>query len=279
MPSPSTAGLGGEVMAVSALRHFAVRIPLILGCWPSVAQSARPHLEFEPKGTFFQLVLVNDSEKAIEAFFVRQTCNASDQFTAAILYNGLRGTSGTIESGEHRGLGGGWKLPSDDLACDAQLEAVFFADGSFEGNDAAVRSLKARGDGITASVNYWMDRIKREKTDGSTLGLLLDAIKQRVAADKVPQGKYPLNPVHGTPPPLREYWEGRREVDVALEARFPTDLSTVKANELLQRVTDYMEKRRADIEGTEALQKLNTVFPPISEHGEVGDKASNGSRR
>jgi hypothetical protein len=260
-------------MAVCALRPVAFCIPLILGCLPLASQSARTHLEFEPKGSFFQLVLVNDSEKAIEAFSVRQTCDKSGEFTAAILYNGLRGTNGVIESGEHRGLGGGWKSPSGDLACDAQLEAVFFADGSFEGNDAAVRGLKARGDGITASVNYWVDRIRREKTDGTTLGSLLDVIKQRVAVDKAQQGRYPLNREHGTPPLLREYWEGRREVDAALEARFPRDLFTVKANELLQRVTDYMEKWKADIDGTEALQKLNTVFPPISAHAEVNDKA------
>jgi hypothetical protein len=252
-------------MAVFALRQVAFRIPLLLGCLPLAAQSTRPHLEFEPKGSLFQLVLVNDSEKAIEAFSVRQTCDKWGQFTAAILYNGLRGTSGVIESGDHRVLGGGWKLPSGDLACDAQLEAIFFADGSFEGSDAAVRGLKARGDGITASVNYWVDRIKREKTDGSTLGLLVDAIKQGVAADKAQQGRYSLNPAYGTSPLLWEYWEGRREVDSAFEARFPRDLSTVKANELLQRVTDYMEKRKTDIDGTEALQKLNTVFPPISE--------------
>jgi hypothetical protein len=261
-------------MAVFALRQVGFCIPLIMGCLPLAAQSARPRLEFEPQGSFFQLVLVNDSEKAIEAFSVRQTCDKSGEFTAAILYDGLRGTSGIIQSGEHRGLGGGWKSPSGDLACDAQLEAVFFADGSFEGNDAAVRGLKARGDGITASIHYWVDKIKREKSDGSTLGLLLDAIKQRLAADKAQQRRYPLNPEQGTPPLFREYWEGRREVDSALEARFPADLSTVKTNELLQRVTDYMEKRKADIDGTEALQKLNTVFPPISEHG---DKIPGGS--
>jgi hypothetical protein len=264
-------------MAMFALRQVAFCISLILGCLPLAGQSARPHLEYEPKGSLFQLVLVNDSEKTIEAFSVWQTCGKSGQFTAAILYKGLRGTSGVIESGEHRGLGGGWKLPSGDLACDAQLEAIFFADGSFEGNDAAVRSLKARGDGVTASVNYWVDRIKREKNDGSTVGLLRDAIKQRVAADKVLQGRYPLDPEHGTPPLLREYWEGRREVDAALGACFPRDLSTVKAHELLQRVTDYMEKRKADIDGTAALQKLNTIFPPISEHGEVSDKVPDGS--
>jgi len=264
-------------MAVFALRQVGFCIPLIMGCLPLAAQSARPHLEFEPHGSSFQLVLVNDSERAIEAFSVRQTCAKSGEFTAAILYNGLRGTTGIIESGEHRGVGGGWKSPSGDLACDAQLEAVFFADGSFEGNEAAVRGLKARSDGITASVNYWVDRIKREKPDGSTLGLLVDAIKQRVAADKAQQGRYPLNPEQGTPPLLWEYWEGMREVDSALAARFPRDLSTVNTNELLQRVTDYMERRKADIDGTEALQKLNSVFPPISEHGEVGDKAPGGS--
>ena len=206
---------------------------------------------------------MNDSEKAIEAFSVRQRCDKSGEFTAAILYKGLRGTSGIIESGEHRELGGGWKSPSGDFACDAQLEAVFFAGGSFEGNNAAVRGLKARADSITASIHYWVDRIKREKTDGSTLGVLLDAIKQRVAADRAQQRRYPLNPEQGTPPLLRKYWEDRREADSALEARFSTDLSTVKTNERLQRVTDYMEKRKADIDGTgtaETEQRLSADF-------------------
>jgi hypothetical protein len=52
-----------------ALRQGALCIPLILGYLPLAAQSSSYHLEFESQG----LVLVNDSEKVIEAYSVRQT--------------------------------------------------------------------------------------------------------------------------------------------------------------------------------------------------------------
>jgi len=34
--------------------------------------------------------------------------------------------------------------------------------------------------------------------------------------------------------------------------------------ELLRKVTDHVEKRKADIAANEVMQKLNTIFPPIS---------------
>jgi len=49
---------------------------------------------------------------------------------------------------------GGWHR-SDDHSGDPLVETVIFTDGNFEGKESAVRSLKAKGDGIAASVNYW----------------------------------------------------------------------------------------------------------------------------
>jgi hypothetical protein len=142
---------------------------------------------------------------------------------------------------------------------------VIFTDGSFEGKDAAVRGLKALGDGQVADINYWANGIKREKPDGSTLGLLLNEIKQSGAHDKAEQSRYPNHLDHVRFRPLWEYWEGKWAVDFDIESQFPTDLSAVKPNELLKQVANYVEKRKADIDGNEAMQKLNTIFPPISE--------------
>ena len=150
---------------------------------------------------------------------------------------------------------------------------MFFTDGSFEGKDAAVRGLKALGDGEAANINYWIDRIKKEKPDGSTLGLLLNEIKRRVAYDIAEENKYPNHLDHVRFRPLWEYWVGTWAVDFDIESLLTKDLSPVKPNELLERVTNYVEERKADIDGNQAMQKLNTVFPPISEPGGIGDKA------
>lgn len=256
-------------MPAFALRHVAFCIASILGYLPSAAQNSNYHVEFRPQGRrpYSHLVLVNDSEKAIEAYSVLQVCVRNAQFAATILSNGetFLGTSGTIEPGERRTLRGGWIYHPNDPACDAHVEAVFFADGSFEGKDAAVRGLKALGDGEAASIRYWADRMKTEKPDGSTLGLLLDEIKQRIAEDDAEESRYPNHLDHVKFRPLWQYWEGQKAVDIDIESQFPKDLSTVEPKELLQRVADYVEKRKAAIDGNEVMQKLNTIFPQISE--------------
>jgi hypothetical protein len=253
------------------LRQLALCIPLIVGYLPLAAQSSSYHLEFESQG----LVLVNDSEKVIEAYMVREACDKFAGFTARILYVGTHGgRSAVIKSGERRNLG---ISRPDDQSCDQLVDAVIFADGSFEGKEAAVRSLKAHSDGIAASVNYWVDRISRENPDGSTLASLLDEIKRRIANDKAQAGRYPAHLERETPPPLWEYWEGRWAVDHSLEERFQREWTAMKADEALHRARDYMVKRKADIDGDEGLQKLNTAFPPIAEPGRIVDKTPDGS--
>ena len=77
--------------------------------------------------------------------------------------------------------------------------------------------------------------------------------------------------------PLWEYWEGKKAVDFDIESQFPRDLSSVEPTELLQRVTNYVEKRKADIDGNEVMQKLNAIFPQISEPNGFVNQAPDGS--
>ena len=251
-----------------AVRQVALCFPLILGSLPLAAQSSSYYLEFESQS----LVLVNDSEKVIEAYSVRQPCARGAQLVTVILGSAHQSTqhrslggSGVIEPGERRNLGGGWIYRPDDHSCDALLEAVIFTDGSFGGKEAAVRSLKAQGDGTAASVHYWLDRIKGQNPDGSTLTSLLDEIKWRIAVDRRQLGQPAARLQDGPPPALWGYWFGRREEDQSLQFRFQREWSAMRADEALHRAKDYMAKRKADIGGDEGLQKLSTAFPPVSE--------------
>ena len=268
-------------MPAFAPRHLAFCILLTLGCLPLAAQSSSYHVEFEPEESRFlsHLALVNDSAKSIEAYSVIQTCGRYAQFAATILDNGQTsfGDNAVIGPGERRTLRGGWIFNPDVPSCDAQVEAVFFTDGSFEGKDAAVRGLKALGDGEAASIDYWADRIKKEKPDGSRLDSLRDEIKLRIDHEKAEESKYPNHLDDVRFRPLWEYFEGKLAVDFDIESLLPTDLSAMEPAELLRKVTDYVEKRKADIAANEVMQKLNTIFlPPIFE---PGDKARDVNTR
>ena len=150
--------------------------------------------------------------------------------------------------------------------CQNRINAVLFSDGSFEGDDAAVRSLKAGRDGLAAAVRYWADRIDREKPDGSTLNALLAEVRERVAADQAKEKKYPIS-VNRDPsaPPLWEYWASWATVEGDIELRFPKDFGQEKPSATLRKVTDMINEWKTKIDGNIALQKLNVVIPAISE--------------
>ena len=49
---------------------------------------------------------------------------------------------------------------------------------------------------------------------------------------------------------------------------FPKDLSPEIAGEYFRKVADEINQWKKKIDGNLALQKLNVVFPPISESGD-----------
>jgi hypothetical protein len=266
--------------------------PVILGWLPLAAQSSSYHLEFADHKHSQQVILVNDSEKSIEAYGASQLCFKPKQYVGVdesrdILDISFRGTpssmraadgrepprSGVLETGARRSTG---IFIPENWDCETQVNAVLFSDGSFEGEDAAVRGLKSRRDGLAAGIHYWADRISREKPYGSTLDALRDEVKQRKVEDQMKQRTYTSHPrltfekaEPPIPPPLLgQYWSGWLAVEANIELLFPKDLSQEKASENFRKVADEINQWKAKIDGNLALQKLNIVFPPISEPGD-----------
>lgn len=269
-------------------------LPVILGWLPLAAQSSSYHLEFDGSIPGHQSVfLVNDSEKSIEAYGASQLCFKPKQYVGHpddsrdVLDDPFKGARSDMRAADGSGpprsgaldTGARWRtsmatLP--DWDCRTQVNAVLFSDGSFEGEDAGVRGLKAKRDGLAAAAYYWADRISREKPDGSTLDALHDELKKRKAEDLLKRGKYQSQPhltfeeaVLPVPPQmLWQYWSGWLSVETNLEFQLSKYLTQEKAGEKFRKVADEINQWKAKIDGNLALQKLNVVFPAITESGD-----------
>ena len=261
--------------------------PIIVGWLPSVAQSSSYHLEFADSRSGHQSVfLVNDSDKPIEAFAASQRCQKANGGSGTdgsrdILFYPSKGAGSDMQAADRSGpprsgvldTGERWRtflaMMLEKGDCRNRITAVLFSDGSFEGDDAAVRGLKAQRDGLAAGVHYWADRISHEEPDGSTLNALLAEVRERMVADQAKQKKYPASG-HGDSSAhlLWEYWASWTTVERDIELRFPKDLSQEKPSATLRKVADMINGWKTKIVGNIALQKLNVVFPPISASGD-----------
>jgi hypothetical protein len=264
-------------MSSLGVRAVVFCFPVILGWLPVAAQSFSYHLEFEDNAGSKQVILVNDSEKPIEAFSASQRCQKAHGWSGSggirdiLFYPSKDIDSGVLDTGARRSTFLAMMPERGD--CQNRITAVFFSDGSFEGDDAAVRSLKAGRDGLAAGVHYWADRISREKPDGSTLNSLLPDVRGRTVADEAKQQKYPTSGHRdSSAQPLWEYWANWVTVDRNIELRFPKDLAQEKPSATLRRVADMINGWKTKIDGNIALQKLNIVFPAISESSESEDR-------
>ena len=255
-------------------------VPVILGGLPLAAQSSSYHLEFDDR-TPSRAALVNDSAKSIEAFVALQRCQKPGSYSGfdnsrdildiprgvgseILAADGHPARSGVLETG------GRWQtnlaIFPENGDCRNHVSGVLFSDGSFEGEDAGVRGLKAWRDGLAAAVHHWADRINQEKPDGSTLEALHDELKRRKSEDQMKLRKYKSDIRIDDPPQLLwQYWSGWLAVETNLEFRLSKDLSEGKADENFRKLADEINHWKMKIDGNLALQKLNIVFPAISE--------------
>lgn len=276
-------------MSSSVARTLVFCFPALLGCLPLAAQSSSYHLETD--GKVQRLVLVNDSEKSIEAYEASQLC-----FKPRV-YSGMPDASRDILNtpwgagwGEIRAADGRWPVRSGVLEpggrwytemasipekgdCRTEIHAVLFSDGSFEGEDAGVRGLKAKRDGIAAAIRHWADRISGEKPDGSTLEVLHDELRKSKAEHQMKRDEYRSqialsferveSPV--PPEPMWMYWSGWLAVEWQFDFQLSRQLSQERAAEKLRKITDEINQWKTRVDGNLALQKLDKVFPAISE--------------
>jgi hypothetical protein len=161
-------------MLTRLLRGFALWLVVLPAWLPSPAQQHSYHT-VNPDDVHF--ILVNDSKKTIEAFHAREHCGElfgwmiRDSLSLNIL---SKYEFGATESMQDRMVKPGGRFVSilslinSRERCEEAVDAVIFSDGSYEGEEQALRGLQDERAGITESIKYWADRFRREKSDGSS---------------------------------------------------------------------------------------------------------------
>src|ERR1700691_1368228 len=246
----------------------------LCGCLPLFGQGRGYHMELSD-GSSGWAILVNDSQKTIEAYHFSARCLSAGRMKSATehIYGGLDrevtsragpppGSVAGIIS--HRdALEPGARTVSTNLlphpsGCvwDADFDAFIYADGSYEGDEMRVGGVQARRDGVAEGVKYWANRLAQEAIDKASL----DPIRADAERLKEEDRKKTMSPGCGKLPLACQYWRGRSQMDggVALDTRPWKDGPYIDGyGGIIQMYARHEKKIEADV----ALKKLDAVFP------------------
>jgi len=254
------------------IRFRLVWLAMLCGCVPLLAQSRNYHAEIanEPDRRF---ILVNDSKEPIEAFHASVECHdptssveidmrvSSEETYDALagsrkrwwLWDGLTAKGDVVEPGERFNIGG-----TLNAVCnwEPNVDAVIYADGSYDGNELAVRRLQARRDGLATGVKFWADKLNRDTPHGSDLDAMVAVAKRMASIDSAIAA---FSEQHTLWLPS-SYWRGRHEADGPVAERLqrmPKDHPEQSYEQLVQFVTGWQR----EIEDNLALKRLEVTFP------------------
>jgi hypothetical protein len=268
-------------------RSAVLSLPIILTAFGLPAQSANFHMEYVPgRIDSTRIVLVNDGQQAIVAWQLFETCGKHiyDWYRGDVVnfpeghLGSIHGADGRFSHGVGVEPGGSWDagslnsctdgMSSEKLTSVARFDGVIFADGSYEGDEAVVRQLKARRDGIAANVRSWAEVFGAANPDGSGLDQILAAIKIHQGEETAERDRYPFpSAVPEEEDPKRAYWEGRLQVEAILLTSRTNRASQGEepAAARLKRIVHLLDEWKTKIETDPARQKLDAEFPPIME--------------
>jgi hypothetical protein len=268
-----------NLMRARPVRLTVVFLSILCGSAPLLAQTRGYHMELSDR-TSGWVILVNDSDKPIEAFYFSGQCNALNAGGGA----GMQFTYDALENPStmsgHPGLDGKFLSQRDTVApkgrmismtklvpqqsgCDwkGDISAVIYSDGSYEGDEMIARGIAALRDGIAASVAYWQDKFNRESPEAVDL----DAVNteaQRLTKEDFAKTMFPGC---RKSPLACEYWKGRHQVDsnVAMWLRGVALKDTHE--EAYKKTAQIIERWQKKIDNNVALKRLDVVFQPQSE--------------
>jgi len=150
--------------------------------------------------------------------------------------------------------------------CGVQVDAVVFADGSYEGDPDSVRAIQAGRDGILASVNYWLDKFSRENPDEAYFAALKAEVEDRFKQGMSVHSKFVIQSLTAEKQPLSvAYWYGRLDADGKVKQMISMGLTGKKSAENYQHIADEIARWKKKIETDVSREKLRAEFPPITE--------------
>lgn len=247
-------------MRTSSIRLASFSVLLSLSSLPVFAQTPAYHLELSDR-TSGWVILVNDSQKPIEAFTVNATCGA---VTTAPTYDALEFSGGGSPHPAVKGLQPSLIQPGQRFfapvnlapqpsgcAWHGEVAGVIYADGTYDGQESAVHDLQARRAGIAAALQYWSNEQlggheQRVEANGSTYA-------ESLAADDLSKTwSYTCR----DEPAVCAYWEGRRHVDQNVAQLMKRDAA----------MSPYLDRWTAKFDADVAFKTLALTFPsPVIE--------------
>ena len=251
---------------------------MLFGCVSLFAQTRHYRVRFAPEGQSVSTILINDSEKAIEAYSVSSRCQSrgagpriGDEFdiltipedSGEIHRSKKDVVISSVEPGGQRRLGAisGGPLPT---GCEWTVESsgVIYADGTYEGDESVVRNLQARRDGVAASVKFWSDRFGQTNSGAPNASVTADEAMQLIQRDMAKTMELCSHQARAREFTLTcEYWRGRTEPDSSLQAMERRFKDGPEERDIAG-VFDKWEKK---IEGDMAMNKVGAVFPVPAE--------------
>jgi hypothetical protein len=127
------------------------------------------------------------------------------------------------------------------------IDAVLYADGTYEGDKAQARSLQAKRDGIAASVNYWIDRLKTLPASPKELASLRTEAERRSRGGPCTQ-----------PTPACGFQQGRRQVESNMAERLEHLKDTPET--AYQQALAFLTQWQKELDGNVALKRLDATF-------------------
>ena len=226
------------------------------------AQDPGYHTEFSD-GTSGWVIFVNDSQKPIEAFNIRATCGKfmSTGYTHDVFDSGAVGSSHPVLGGIQMSLiqpgQRFFTLPklSQQSGCEWKLQVggAIYADGTYEGEESAIRNLQARRDGISAALQYWT-KLHNDAQEGTDEEIVYAGAEELSKEDTGKTATLPGCPDQSA---VCAYWWGRLQVDVNVAQHLKINQS--KAHPML--VSRFVERWTEKVDADEAFKKLEETFP------------------
>ena len=246
------------------IRFASFGVVLSLYSVPVLAQSPAYHVELSDR-TSGWVILVNDSQKPIEAFTVTATCGA---MTTTPTYDALEFSGGGTPHPAVKGLQPSLIQPGQRFyarvnlapqpsrcAWHEQVAGVIYADGTYDGEDNAVRDLQARRAGIAAALQFWSN----EQLGGheQTVAASGSTYAESLADDDLAKTwGYTCR----EEPAVCAYWSGRRHVDQNIAQLMKHDGA----------MSPYLDRWTAKLDADSAFKALQVTFPsPVTERDAV----------
>ena len=244
---------------------------------PLGAQRAAYHMEYDqaPNG-FIRMILVNDSNKTIEAFHATDRCchGGSEQSADTLDFPAdstasMSGPDGRLARQGVVEPGGRWtsflsESTPTETNCDVQIDAVLFGDGTYDGSEVAVEELKARRDGIAAGLHLWVAKLSTKDAVGPTAETLRAEAMSVTAQDTAQRNECHHDP-QGHPEDFAScgYREGRVQVDINILQQFGHGADAKEAPVDLSKLTGMVSRWSNKVNTNAALKRLDVTFPPV----------------